>query len=178
MFVSTSQDCMVSQPSKHPSEVSLSWKSLNQNYSNAPTKCQEMSCFISGNKNALYQNSATFIHSPCVFCCASHCCHSCYWSGTQVVQVYRPMWWSTYFLETYLKWLHGLLFCLWLTLILSDELVDWLSLFTFIKMCLNLAISFPCILVLWQLHCVHFISFHLFHIPLILYRCGTSHVYI
>jgi len=23
-----------------------------------------------------------------------------------------------------------------------------------------------------------FISFHLFHIPLILYRCGTSHVYI
>jgi len=22
------------------------------------------------------------------------------------------------------------------------------------------------------------VSFHLFHIPLILYRCGTSHVYI
>jgi ABC-type methionine transport system permease subunit len=69
--------------------------------------------------------------------------------------VYRQMWWSTYFLQTYLKRLHGLLFCLWLRFILSDKLVDWLSLFTYIKMCLNLAISFPYILVLWWLHCVH-----------------------
>jgi hypothetical protein len=73
MFVPTSQDWTVSQPSKHPSEGSLSSKCEDLNYSNAPAKCHEMSCFIGGTKNALYLNRATFIHSPCVSCCDSHC---------------------------------------------------------------------------------------------------------
>jgi len=73
MFLPTSQDCTMSQPSKHPPDVPLSCKSENLNYSSAPAKCHEMSYFIGGTRNALYQNPATFIHSPCVSCCASHC---------------------------------------------------------------------------------------------------------
>jgi len=72
MFLPTSQDRTVSQPSKHPPKVPLSCKSENLNYSSAPAKCHEMSCFIGGTKNALYQNPATLIYIPCVSCCASH----------------------------------------------------------------------------------------------------------
>jgi hypothetical protein len=145
VFVPISQDCTVQQPSKHPSEVSLSCKSEGLNYSSAPAKCHEMSCFIGGTKNALYQNPATFIHSPCVCCCASHC-----WVVIRITEV-EHKWYkyigriggALYFLETYLKWLNGLLVCLWFRLIISAQLVNWLSLFTFINMCLNLAMSFP-----------------------------------
>jgi hypothetical protein len=86
-------------------------------------------------------------------CCVLHCCHSYYRSGTQVVQVYRQMWWILT-CDTYHKWLHGFFLCLWFRLIISAQLVHWLSLFTFVKMCLNLAISFPHILVIqtyWEL---------------------------
>jgi len=84
---------------------------------------ENMSCFISGTKNTL-PHLFTFYACPVVYPLLS--CHSYHRSGTQVVQVYMKMWWICYFLETYLKWLHGLLLCLWFGLIISAQVVNWL----------------------------------------------------
>lgn len=58
-------------------------KCLNPPYKAAPCHShQNMSCFIVGTKNALYQNPATFIYSPCVSCRVSHC-----WVVSRITEV-------------------------------------------------------------------------------------------